>query len=162
MYEILTKGGWSYRGDVIALRIAHSHSDIRPDFVEAIEIWVQIHNIPMGTLTTGVLMLAKEVGSSQSEVQELTLGGKKIYKIKLLVSLQKSLKDKIIVRHPVIGRFEPCFVYEKLQRVCLFCSLIGHEIANYYDRQRLTILKREKSYNQRPKMEGIMELKINP
>jgi Domain of unknown function (DUF4283) len=47
LFQILDKGVWTYRGDTVVLKQPLGPTDLGPDFVDSMEIWMQLHNIPL-------------------------------------------------------------------------------------------------------------------
>lgn len=84
------------------------------------------------------------------------------YKIKLLVEIDKKLKDSLEVTHPTLGDFEIFLVYENLNRVCLFSGKVGHEQTNCGDKTRMARLRLDPRYRDRSNMKVSTQNKIGP
>lgn len=71
------------------------------------------------------------------------VGGKRFYKIKVSVDLLKPLKDKVKVTHPVLGEVVAHCVFEKVNRKCVFCGHLGHELPSCPDHIRLSTIMQD-------------------
>jgi hypothetical protein len=109
----------------------------------------------------GLELLVGAVGTSIiSEVQEINVNGELCYKVKVKMLISGQLKDRLITRHPSLGRVVIPLVYEKVQRACFFCGEVGHEMGQCMVRTRVARVTKEGRYNARPGMDAILELKI--
>jgi Domain of unknown function (DUF4283) len=163
MCEVVTKGIWTYRNDVVALKQAYSSMDLTTEYVQLFEIWVQLHNIPAAAVThEGIWHVMSSIGTPMTEVQTAYTNGKHTYRARLIMPIDKPLKDRVTIKHPELGRLTALIVYERVNRACLFCGLLGHEINNCQSRLRLARLKIEGTYDHLPQMNNILEPKFAP
>jgi hypothetical protein len=89
------------------------------------EVWVQIHHVPPKTFTDERLMLMMQsVGEPISEIREFYLNGERYHKVKVKRAIFDPLKDKLLTRHPTLGKVKNLLTYEKLQRVS-FVAVLG-------------------------------------
>jgi Domain of unknown function (DUF4283) len=161
MQTTLDKGSWSYKTDIVALRPAHAPGDLTADYVQSLEIWVQLHQLPPEALTTeGIGIMMGSLGTLLSEVSEFFYNGKKVYKAKVLFPLGQPLTDRITTIHPEMGVLTAYVVYEKVHRACLYCGTVGHEMSSCPTRLRLAKLKMDEAYKNRPEMTTILEPKF--
>jgi hypothetical protein len=56
----------------------------------------------------------------------------------VLIEIIERLKDKIVASHQDIGKFTIYMVYERIQKLCYLCALLGHDQENYSDPLRLS------------------------
>jgi Domain of unknown function (DUF4283) len=161
MYNVLDKGIWTYRTELVALRRATKPADLTQEFVHSAELVVQLHNIPPETFSPqGIYHMMESTGTVLTEVSDFLLNGKKVYRAKVLLPLNQPLKDRIVTSHPDLGLITSYIVYERLNRAFFFCGLIGHEMGNCATRLRLARLKIEDRYKGRPEMDKILEPKL--
>lgn len=107
---------------------------------------VQLFNVPVHSLKEeGVRILTRDVGIPITPSVEGFTNGRKFIKQKLLVKLDQPLKDTLIMDHPFLGEVTIHCHYEKVSRICLFCGLMGHELADCSDHQRLSMLLQKPS-----------------
>lgn len=137
----ISKGPWTFRGDLVALNRVSSQLDLAPVHVRFSALWVQLFNVPPYAFTEeGLVSVGREIGKPLSRPFEGYVGGKRFFKIKVEVDLLKPLKDKVKVTHPELGEVLMHCVYEKVMRICTFCGHLGHEISTCSDYERLTVL----------------------
>lgn len=134
-------GPWTFKGDLVAFKPVSSHKELKQGEVRYAHLWVQLfHILPNAFNEEGLLLLGKEVGVPASLPVEGYVGGKRFIKMKIRVDLTEPLKDKFKVNHPVLGELVLHCVYEKVNRICVFCSNLGHEMVQCPDHSKLTIL----------------------
>lgn len=70
MYEVLQNEQWTYRVDIIALKIVCDPSQLKPDFVTHFTLTTQFHNVcpPELLSVEGIYYIARKVGVPVSEV----------------------------------------------------------------------------------------------
>jgi hypothetical protein len=51
MWEVLGKGIWNYRSEVVALQKVTKTTDLTVKRIKEMKVWVQIHNVPQEVLT---------------------------------------------------------------------------------------------------------------
>lgn len=81
----------------------------------------------------------------------------RFFRIKILISLDQPLKDRIYVDHLILGEISGLLVYERIGCVCLFCGELGHDIALCFQRARLAKLRNMMVGQNRPEMVGILK-----
>lgn len=144
LLKVSLGGPWTYRGDLVAHRRVATHSDLQPKHIGFANLWVQLHNLPVNCLTEeGIDIVASELGTPVSPPVEGFVNGRRFFKVKVMVSLTKPLKDHVSFTHPTLGDIKVLCSYEKLTRVCRFCGALGHELAGCPDHQRLTVLSQD-------------------
>jgi hypothetical protein len=63
------KKGWNYREDVVAIQKADNPMDLREDFIQHMEVWVQLYRLPAEMLTLqGIELLFRQLGTVMFEV----------------------------------------------------------------------------------------------
>lgn len=140
-----------------------TQSDLTSPHVPDMETWVQLHNIPAGTITgEGIQLLATDLGTPMTEPTASFIDGNKYYKIKVLMPMEKPIKEKLRITHQQIGTITIHVVYERLSKICLFCAGLGHEHPDCVDKIRMEGLARDLKYANQPGMQGITDLKLNP
>lgn len=144
LLKVSLGGPWTYRGDLVAHRRVTTHSDLQPKHIDFATIWVQLHNLPVNCLTEeGIDIVASELGTPVSPSVEGFVNGRRFFKVKVMISLSKPLKDHVSFTHHMLGDIKVLCSYEKLTRVCRFCGALGHEIPGCRDHQRLTVLSQD-------------------
>lgn len=162
MTKVLRRGTWNYRMDAVVIRQIRGPPDLIQPAVSAMDVWVQWHRIPSEAVShSGILKLAKRLGTPISAINEAVFGGSKFQKVRLRMDIDKPLQDKLEVRHPSLGVFSVFLTYE-LHRVCLFCGGVGHEHQACPDKARLEIMKIDPIYKDLPAMNNITALKFGP
>ena len=66
----------------------------------------------------------------------------------------------MLFRSPSIGTFPVFLVYERLSKLCFFCSRLGHDHRDCPDRIRLQRLCLDPQYADREDMRGITDLRV--
>lgn len=160
MQRIWVGGPWSYRGDMVAMRQVAGHGDLVPDLIDTVEVWVQLYNIPVASLKEeGKIMLGQEVGKLVSPPVDGFVGGRRFVKMKVMIPINEPVKDRVKAVHPTLGEVVAHCHYEKLSRICCFCGLIGHVMAECSEHLRLARLMLDPTIRQRPGMESILKPK---
>lgn len=153
-------GPWTFRGDLVATRQVASYSDLKPETVRFAGVLVQFFNVPANCLTgEGLEIMGKEVGLPVSPPIENFINGRRFVKMKIIIDVNEPLRDRVTVRHPLIGDFTALCSYEKISRACVFCGGLGHEMQNCVDHQRLTMLAQNPNGGERIKSSGILNPK---
>lgn len=162
--RVLGRGIWTYKQDVVALKRIQGQADLGKPEVKQMELWCQWHRIPHESVThEGLLMVAQsKVGVPLSDVEETFLGGQKFYRNNMLLPIDAALKDKVSITHPNIGTFNAYLVYERVNRICLFCAKIGHEHTSCADRVRMQRLRLDPRFKDRPEMEKMTQPRLGP
>lgn len=127
LFSVSLGGLWTYRGDLVAFRKVSSHSDLHPTHIGFAKLWVQLHSLPLNSLTEeGLDILGSQIGTPVSPSVDGFVNGLRFVKIKILVQLDKPLKDMVVFEHPTLGPLKAHCHYEKVSRICLFCGRLGH------------------------------------
>lgn len=141
MDTVLLSGPWTFRGDLVAARQVASHLDLRAEHIEFGNVWVQLFNVPVNSLNEeGVQTLTRKIGSPISPSVQGLVNGRRFIKQRVLVNLEKPLKDFLSMDHPVMGRVKVHCYYEKVARICTYCGRLGHELSTCCDRARVSML----------------------
>lgn len=153
----LTRGPWTFRGDLVAVSQVASQLDLIPSHVRYATLWVQLFNIPLNAfIEEGLLMVRRKVRAPLSAPMGGFVGGRKFTKIKVSVDLIEPLKDKVKVTHPVLGEITAFCVYEKVSRICNFCGFLGHELASCPNHGRLSTLMQSPAGRDRMKAHNLL------
>lgn len=140
-YRASLGGPWTYRGDLVAFRKAASHADLHPNHICFVKVWVQFLNTPVHCLTDeGWDLLGQKLGTTVSSPIEGYANGRHFTKLKILIDLNKPLKDRVSFDHPTLGTVTTYCHYEKVSRICLFCGCLGHELTGCLDHRRVSDL----------------------
>lgn len=157
LYKVSLGGPWTYRGDVVASSRVASQADLKPGHIGVVNVWVQMHNIPVNSLTEeGILMLAAKIGTTVTPPVEGFVGGSHFAKVKVTLNISQPLKDLLTLTHPTLGDVLIHCSYEKASRVCRFCGLMGHEIQGCPDHQQLTAIVQERAQSENPTPPGLL------
>lgn len=123
--RVTSKGIWSYRGEVVALKRIRGPEELATPTVDDMEVWAQIHRIPAHAITNeGVRMLGAQIGEPQTDAIEAYAGGMRFCRMRIRIPINKSLKETVSFTHPALGTFTLYVVYERITRLamCLLCS----------------------------------------
>lgn len=102
------------RQDLVILAECKSPDEINGDSLTHGDVWVQYHNMPIESLTEeGVGRLMDLVGIALLDLIIVTTRGKQLFRIKMLISMNQPIKDKLITTHPTLGDLVVFLVYEK-------------------------------------------------
>lgn len=89
--------------------------DLQLPQVQRMKVWVQFHKLPPIALSQeGILMLARELGTPVSKVKEGLVHNSKFYRIRIMMPVDRQLKDKLVLQHSIFGRVVVFLVYERL------------------------------------------------
>lgn len=147
LYSVSLGGPWTYRGDLVAPRRVSSQADLHPSHIVLANLWVQFFNLPVNSLTEeGLDILAGELGTRVSPPVDGFLNGKRFIKLKIMVNIEKPLKDRVVMTHPILGPLTAHCYFEKVTRICNFCGLLGHDLPGCNDRTRLIELLQQPCY----------------
>jgi Zinc knuckle len=110
-----------------------------------VHIWVQLHQAPLSRLGKPTF---QKLIAALGEVIDPELEGmgkwERFTRIKVVIDPDRPLLDKLPLLLPGGERYEVLVHYERLQRFCLYCARIGHEVEGCEDRN--TLLSHIKSY----------------
>jgi Domain of unknown function (DUF4283) len=163
MDEVIDRGGWLYRSEVVVVKAIGGPCDLQQQLVTHMKVWVQLHGIPPGSLTSaGILSLIEKVGQPMSDIKEVFTNGVRFNKVRVSLDIVTDLKKKIVASHRDTGKFIVYLVYERVQKVYLFCTSVGHDQENCLDILRLVKLLNDEKYKEQPGMASILEPKIGP
>lgn len=155
--RMLYEGPWNYRQDLVLIAACTSSKQLNDSKLKEAEVWVQFHGLPADSLTeAGFQLVLSKVGTAISDPLPANQNGKQYHRVKMLISLEKPLRDHVTVRHPALGDVVVHLVYERAGRICIFCGEIGHEIGSCPDRARLAKI-RQSNKDSRPELEGILK-----
>lgn len=163
LLHVLHRGLWTYREDAIAIRRAHGPSDLESPKVDRVEITTQWHQIPLEIVKKeGIMLLAEEVGTPISEVTEVFIEGSRCYKIKISVPIDKPLMDRREITHPTLGTFTALIVYERVNRMCLFCARLGHDHHGCVNKVRIQRMLMDPKYRNKPNIAAMGHNRAGP
>lgn len=149
--------------DAIAIRRAHGPEDLEDPKVTSIEINTQWHRIPAGAVKNeGVVAMAEQIGTTLTEVTNSCIAGNRVYKVKLLLPIEKPLKDTLVVTHPTLGSITAYIVYERVSRLCMFCGRLGHDNTTCADKNRMQRLMIDPKYKNRSDAKSLSENRVRP
>lgn len=161
--RVLNKGIWTYRGDAVVIWRVLSQADLDNPQVLQMEVVTQWHRIPRQAIThEGILMLSQKIGEAMAEVEEVFSGDNFFYRLKLLIPIDKPLKDKLQITHPTLGSVNIYLVYEKLNNLCLFCVHMGHLESECPDKLRMARLCMDQRFRDRLDKDTATKPKIGP
>lgn len=156
LLRILNRGIWTYRNDIVILKRLNGPADLTYPTVDNMEIWVQIHRAPTGAFTKeGILQMINTIGTPMSRVSESLSFGQKIYRAKILLPIDKEMKDHLDIAHPQRGTVRVYLVYERLTTICLFCAKMGHDEEHCADHIRLQRLQFDPRFASRPELNRV-------
>jgi Domain of unknown function (DUF4283) len=163
MWEVLSKGIWNYRSEVVALQKVTKATYLIVERIKEIKVWVQIHNVPQKVLMLGdIELLFRSLGTLLFEVKEIHIQDRRAYKAKDMLQLDNSLRDRVEVQHPEGGVMCLPLVCEKIYRACRFCGEVGHELGDCTSKNRLMRLSKDVEYSDRPEIHDILQPKLGP
>lgn len=160
--RIMHKGVWTYRGDAVVMKRLGGPADLSTPTVSEMEVWTQLHKLPFQALSEGVLLLASQIGKLFSRPTELFQGGNTYHRVKVRLPVDQALKDIVQMNHPILGICTTYPSYERLNRVCLYCAKLGHDMDNCPDKLRMERLRLDSRYCNRPEMQGPIGPRIGP
>lgn len=154
--RVTARGLWTYRADAVVLRRVYGPSDLVNPTVDKMEVTAQFHKIPPHAISdAGLLKLVKNIGTPMSEVSHAFFAGNKYNKIKMLMPIDKPLQGTIPVDHPELGIFPIYVAYERLNRVCQFCAMVGHDMENCHDKIQMDRIRIDPLYQDQPEIQNL-------
>jgi hypothetical protein len=131
-WERLREGGpWNFRGNLVLIEEYDGFT--KPSEIELffIDIWIQIHDLPVGFAPL-IKSLASKIGKFiHSEGVSNDFEGN-FYHVRVKLDVRKPLRGFVVV---VRGGKRELFLvkYEKLPKWCQVCGLLGHEFKDHGD-----------------------------
>lgn len=147
MARVFLKGPWTYRGDLVAVKRVTSQMGLNPELVTHEDLWVQFFDVPANITNEGLAIMAGGVGIPVSTPIEGYVAGRRFVKMRVSVNLAAPLRDRVRITHQNLGEIPILCSYEKISRVCLFCGLLGHEMATCPDYLTLARLAQKQAQN---------------
>lgn len=100
------RGTWTFRSDLVALKLVQSPADLNLGHITHAAIVVQLFNLPVRSLREeGFNMVVCKLSTALSPPAEAFVGGHRFVKMKVLLPLNEPFKDKVKVQHPTLGLF---------------------------------------------------------
>jgi hypothetical protein len=131
-WEKVTEGGaWAFRGNLVLMALYDGFSKPSSIKLNYIDIWIQIHDLPIGYAPM-VKALASKVGEFKtSESNSFGFEGN-FYRVKVKFDVQKPLKSVVSISRG--GKRELLLVkYERLPNWCQVFGHLGHEYKEHGD-----------------------------
>ncbi|KAK1650898.1 hypothetical protein QYE76_068703 [Lolium multiflorum] len=131
-WEKVTEGGpWAFRGNSVLMAPYDGFSKPSSIKLNHIDIWIQIHDLPIGYAPM-VKALASKVGEFKtSESNSFGFEGN-FYRVKVRLDVRNPLKSVVSISRG--GKRELFSVkYDKLPNWCQVCGHLGHEYKEHGD-----------------------------
>lgn len=127
MEKVLKKGPWSFDGYTLILGLLQQGQIPTSVALNHVPFWVQIHDVPVGGMTTTT---GKQLGNFIGEFMEYDEKNNSNFlstfmRIRVLVDIRKPLKRFKKIKTKV-GSHEVKFKYERLGSLCYYCGILGH------------------------------------
>ncbi|XP_013657814.2 uncharacterized protein LOC106362459 [Brassica napus] len=124
--EVLEKGFHTFDDWGLAVERWVEHPP--PSFLQSVQIWMQIKNIPVNHYTKEAI---SELGGLIGHVIEVAFDPDKpqrqdYVRVKILLDVSKPLKKSRILNLPGGGQTTILYFYEKVQRRCTHCQRLTH------------------------------------
>ncbi|GAU17074.1 hypothetical protein TSUD_105730 [Trifolium subterraneum] len=125
--RVLKKGPWSFDGHTLILGLLQQGQTPTSVALNHVPFWVQIHDVPVGGMTTTA---GKQSGNFIGEFMEYDEKNNSNFlstfmRIRVLVDIRKPLKRFKKIKTKV-GSHEVKLKYERLGSICYYCGILGH------------------------------------
>lgn len=145
------------------MRKVHEPAQITSKYVNHFSLLTQFHNVPPEMLShEGIMYLVNYLGTPFPEVQQGYIAGKLFMRAKITFCASDSLDDRMTAEHPTIGLRIIYLVYERVPQLCIYCTMVGHEISDCPKRGRALQLFSDPVYANRPEMAFVLEHHVGP
>lgn len=118
--EVMRKGPWFVMNHLLSLQCWFPEASVFEIDFSKVVFWVQIHNIPLGTMKVGEVI----------EVKDPRVGGvllRTFIRVRVMVDVSKPLHTGCWVLRLDIPKMWVVFRHERLQDVYFKCGIVGHE-----------------------------------
>ncbi|CAA0819866.1 Unknown protein [Striga hermonthica] len=134
--KILQGKSWTFDGQYILLKDWKPEAQVFTEEDEKVQIWVQIHNLPLHWLT---LELGLKIGGVIGKVVNVQVPSAEssnghIMKVQVELNLREPIPRGTKIKLGTHNRWVS-FRYENLQSFCFYCGLIGHIDKNCHSKK---------------------------
>lgn len=103
---VMNRDPWLFRGDIIAMRRARGQEDLSIDFIQMVDLWTQLHNIPPESVNKeGICHFASSLGKTVSDARLTSQNGKVFWRIRISLPIDKALQDTKPMNQPRWGQY---------------------------------------------------------
>ncbi|KAH7838452.1 hypothetical protein Vadar_026558 [Vaccinium darrowii] len=127
--KVINGGPWNFDNHLLVLRAWEPGLVSKGITFNSVECWVQIWGLPVGFISS---IIGETIGNKIGEVlavdnKAIAADRGKFIRIRVRLSLDKPLKRGSNIVLGKGSRYWLDYKYERLNLVCFYCGLIGHE-----------------------------------
>lgn len=125
--DVLNKGVHTYNEWTLA--IERWIEKPPPDYLQFVNVWVQIRNVPVNHQTIDAITASGEFAGQVTEVafDPLKARTREYIRVRVKFDVSKPLRRSKVVNLPSGGATTILYDYEKIQKRCYYCQRLTHE-----------------------------------
>ncbi|XP_031108637.1 uncharacterized protein LOC116013119 [Ipomoea triloba] len=128
MQHVLTKGPWSFENNSLVCRQVHDGVLPIDVALDSLDMWVQLHDLPMGYTSDAVLEQIGNFMETFVKCDDRFAGvpWRSFYRVRVSIPVSKPLKRRMRLVKRDKSTCWVTFKYERLHNFCFCCGLLGH------------------------------------
>lgn len=121
-------GPWAYDQSLLVLKRMLPGENPETISLNSAEFWVQVHGLPCGFRSDGVLTAIGSFLGSLTKLDDRNFDGSMriFYRLRISMDITKPLKKRMKLKKDSDDWIFVDFKYERLPTFCFLCGLIGH------------------------------------
>ncbi|XP_031106522.1 uncharacterized protein LOC116011141 [Ipomoea triloba] len=128
MHHVLQEGPWSFENHTLICRQVQDGVLPGDVVLDAVDMWVQVHDLPLGYTSDEVLEQVGNFLGSFVRCDDRFAGTpwRSFYRVRVAIPVARPIKRRM----RLVKRDKQCcwvtFKYERLHTFCFFCGFLGH------------------------------------
>ncbi|GMJ13310.1 hypothetical protein HRI_005000200 [Hibiscus trionum] len=128
--SLIKRGPWLYDGEPIAMNIFQPALSLAEYRFETMAWWIRVYDLPLEKMT---MTMARKIGACFGDLDHVdcrqingNLG--EYFRVKVELNITQPLLRMVMLPNGDGGPRICPIQYEKLQKYCYFCGVLGHEV----------------------------------
>lgn len=126
--KVIEGGPWSFEQTMLVYHRMQDTKDVHEVFLNEVDVWVQVHDIPRGLISETVL---KSIGSFigtyvKSDPASFDGPWKSFVRVRVTLNIHKPLKRRMKIKREGGNSSWVNFKYERIGNFCFVCGIIRH------------------------------------
>ncbi|XP_031108611.1 uncharacterized protein LOC116013092 [Ipomoea triloba] len=128
MHHVIQEGPWSFENHTLVCRQVHDGVLPSDVVLDAVDMWVQVHDLLLGYTSDEVLEQVRNFLGSFVRCDDRFAGvpWRSFYRVRVAIPIARPIKRRM----RMVKRDKQCywvtFKYERLHTFCFFCGFLGH------------------------------------
>ncbi|GMJ04706.1 hypothetical protein HRI_004139800 [Hibiscus trionum] len=128
--SLIKRGPWIYDGEPIAMKMFQPSLSLEEYRFDTMAWWIRVYDLPLDKMT---MAMARKIGACFGELDHVDcrqINGNlsEHFRVKVELNINQPLLRMVILPNGDDGPRICPIQYEKLQKFCYFCGMLGHEV----------------------------------